>query len=123
MTLVALGGVTDLVDQAYSGFDYPANRTMLALLENAVGSSGNVVIQEASLPYRQANLSVLVESYADWELLRDLKDAGDPVDFTDNRGLERSVLIYSMSSSQHAGGEGWDVAFVLLEIVEPAAGS
>lgn len=119
MGLVRIGDVEDLVDTAYSGFDYPANRTELLLLENEEGSSGNVVIQEGSLPYRRATVTVIAESLADRDTLRGYKDAGDDIEFVDSDGLLRSVSIFSCSSSKR-DAETWEVTFVLLELTDPA---
>lgn len=123
MTLVTIGDVDDLVDSAYTGFAYPSRRTKLELLENEADSSGNVVIQEGPRTYREATITVLAETLAQRDALRSYEEEGEPVTFIDNAGDTRSVLVFTFSSQQRAGGEAWDVTLVLLELAAPAEGS
>lgn len=114
-------GSVELVEATFSGFAFPPRRTQLSLLENEVGSSGNVVIQEASNPYREATVAALVQSLADRDLARGYEEGGDGVTFVDPDGAERTVLVFSFASTKRPGGLLWDVTLVLLELVAPAA--
>lgn len=119
--VVTIGDVDELVLTAYSGFAHPARRQLLQLLENEVGSTGNVVVQDGSLGYRQATLTVLVESTTDRELLRGYDETGEAVTFIDNGDMERQVLVHTFSATERAGEDAWDVTVTLLELSEPVA--
>jgi hypothetical protein len=121
MSLVTIGDVEELVDESYSGFAYPARKTQMPLLETDDDTSGNVVIQEGSKPYRQATISVVVESTVDMELIRGYEESGDEVTFVDRSGDERTVLVFAFGQAARAGDDAWDVTLTLLELVPPVA--
>jgi hypothetical protein len=118
VSLVTLGAVVDMIDTAYSKFAYPTHRSELKLIGNGT-DAGNVVIQDSALPVRQATLSLLVETTGDVELIRGYEETGELVEFIDNAGLSRSVMVFSFTGNQRQGEDSWDVALTLLEYSEP----
>ena len=120
MTLVTIGAISDLADQAYSGFSYPSLRTLQRLIGNGT-AAGNVAIQEGSKPYRQATISVLAESTADFETVRGYYENGSQVDFVDRTGYSRTVLLEALTPAAHPGEDAWDVTLTLLELTDPVA--
>lgn len=116
--MITLGDL-EFVESAYSGFAYPARRTQLTLLENEIGDTGNVVIQEGANPYREARLSAVLETRVDMLTLRGYEESGEALAMIDNDLDERSVLVFTATFTQRAAST-WDVTMVLLELTPPA---
>lgn len=115
---MSLGLVDELLDASFSGFAFPASKTLLPLLENVADSTGNVVVQQSSLGYRQAELSFLARSTDEKDTIRGYDETGEAVIFTDFDGSERTVIVMSFSSSLRFG-DLWNVTVSLLETSEP----
>lgn len=116
--LLSLGAVEDLLDATFTGFAHSASKELLELLENEVGSSGNVVVQQRSLGYRQARLSYIARSTTEKDTVRGYDETGEEVEFVDFDGSTRSVVVMDYSSDLRFG-DVWDVNVTLLEISGP----
>lgn len=116
--LVSLGGAEDLLDASFTGFAFAASKELLPLLGNSIGSTGNVVVQQSSLGYRQASLSFIARDTTEKDLVRGYDETGETVVFVDFDGSERNVVVMSFSSSLRFGNL-WDVTVTLLELSAP----
>jgi hypothetical protein len=116
--LVSLGAATDLLDASFSGFAFPRSKEVLQLLENEVGTTGNAVVQQGSLGYRQASLSFTARDTTEKELVRGYDETGETVAFIDYDGSTRGVVVFDFDSALMFG-DLWTVTVTLLEITEP----
>lgn len=117
--LLSLGS-EELWETAWSGWAYPPRRDFLSLLENAAGSSGNVVIQESSIGLRVGKLAFTAQTRAQRDVIRGYDEAATEVDFTDEDGSTCTVLVNDYGSSWKAG-DLWDVTVELIQLTEPVA--
>lgn len=120
MSLLSLGAISGLLDGSFSGFAHPPSKTLLPLLENEAGTTGNVVVQQASLGLRQASLSFIARSSAEKDLARGYDETGETVVFVDYDGTERSVMVLDYSAALRFG-DVWNVSVTMLELSEPLA--
>lgn len=123
LSLLSLGTATDLLDASFSGFAHPPSKELLPLLENTVGSTGNVVVQQGSLGRRRASLTFIARDTTQKDLVRGYDETGEAVDFVDFDGSTRSAMVLDFSSALRFG-DVWSVTVTLLELSGPApAGS
>ena len=114
--LLSLGAVTDLMDQAFSGFDYPSNVVVTPLLSDGT-SPRNAVLQQSALTLRRASLSIIAET-AEALTLRGYAEAKTEVEFVDYEGAVSDVVVVVLCRSV-GFGDVWDVSMVLVEMSEP----
>jgi len=112
--LLALGSVDNLLDATFSGFAHPSSKTLLGLLENEEGSTGNVVVQQAALGHRQASLTFTARDTTEKDTIRGYDETGEEVEFVDFDGSTRMVIVMSFDSSLRFG-DVWTVTVSLLE--------
>jgi hypothetical protein len=116
--LCGLGAVENLWGARWSGwFMAPGRRTSLPLLENAVGSTGNEVIQEGGMGFRRGRLSFTAVR-ANRDLIRGYDEASTEVTFTDEDGSTCTVLVDS-AQADWVFDELWHVEVVLIQLTEP----
>lgn len=105
---------------AYSGFNYPSNGQIVALLGDGTSTGGNAVLQQSALTYRQTAIAWLAESIEDVEAVRDLYETKEEVTFVDEWDVDRGVRVWEFSSSA-IGGDRWDCTATLVETTEPGS--
>jgi hypothetical protein len=111
-----LDAVGPLMDDQWSGFDYPNNAQVVPLLGDGV-TVRNAVLQQSALTLRQGTLSCLVET-ADADTLRTDYEARSTVTFTDYDGATTDVVILDFTRSLKFAGV-WAVTVILLELADP----
>lgn len=111
-------GTEELWETDWSGWAYPARREFLTLLENAVGSTGNVIIQEGSLTRRRGTLKLTAQTRAQRDLIRGYDEAASVVAFTDEDGSVCTVLVNNFGSSWLMG-DLWSVDVELIQLTAP----
>ena len=116
--LLSLGSVEDLWDAGWSGFAYPPRRSYLELLENEVGSSGNVVIQDGPLTRRRGSLSFTARDRDERDTVRGYDEDGTSVEFVDEDGSSCTVLVYNFRA-RWMKGDLWSVDVDLVQLSEP----
>lgn len=109
-----LGGIENLLVEVYDGFDRPNTAQLVGLLSDATGSGTDQVLQQGSMPYRQASVSGTLVEAADVALARDYFDSREVVLFTDGDGEAHQVRLLEFSARAYTGW--WTFAMQLLEV-------
>jgi len=103
---------TSIMDDTFTGFDYPNNATVVNLIGTGT-STYNAVLQQSALTARQAQLRCSVVD-ADMLLMRGWYDSREEVTFTDWYGTATTVRVLDFARSLKFRGV-WDVSLTLLE--------
>lgn len=113
MTLgrLALGAVDPLWSRSFSGFDYPNNAQVVALLGDGT-STYNAVLQQSAWTARQGTLGCTLET-ADMLTIRGYYESREVVTFTDWDGTATAVRVLDFTRA--FGDPDWDCTIVLLE--------
>lgn len=112
--LLSLGAITGaaIMDDQFSGFNYPNNAQVVGLLANGT-STYNAVLQQGSLTARQAQVRCSLLT-ADALTVRGYFDSREAVTFVDWDGEETDVRVLDFSQASKLAGV-WDCTIVLLE--------
>jgi hypothetical protein len=110
----------DLILTSYSGFNYPGNAQVVALLGDGSTPGGNAVLQQSALTLRQASLGWVAEGAADVAAVRALYESKEEILFVDEDEETRLVRVLDFSANAH-GGDLWDCTATLLETAEPGS--
>ena len=123
MTLgfLSIGSIasTDIMDDTFSGFDYPNNAFVVPLLGDGT-STYNVVLQQSALTVRQAAVSCVLDT-ADSLTLRGYYESREVVTFTDGEGDATDVRLLDFTRALRFGGY-WSCTFTVMESDTAAIG-
>lgn len=104
----------DLMQTAFSGFNYPNNAQVVALLGDGTTPDGNAVLQQSALTLRQATVSWVAPTPAAVATIRTLYESKAAVNYVDHDGNTTSVRVLDFSSQVRIG-DYWDCTAVLIE--------
>ena len=110
----SIGSIDPFKVETFQGFDYPETTTILVLLENAVGSSDNAVVQASGLPFREAQISGTLDG-TDAAALRAIYEAQAAVAFVDDAATSYNVLVRGLSLTR-IFVDLWTYSCSLLEV-------
>lgn len=118
---LSLGTVagTSIGDDSFSGFDYPNNAQLVAVLGDG-SSTYNAVLQESAATVRQAQLRCTLET-ADMLTVRGYFESREAVEFVDWDGTATDVRVLDFTRAPKYAGT-WDVTLALIEADVAAAG-
>jgi hypothetical protein len=111
---LSLGAVTgtSIMDDQWSGFDYPNNAQVVALLGNGT-STYNAVLQQSALTARQGQLRCILET-ADSLTIRGYYESREAVTFTDWDGTATDCRVLDFARDIKFAGV-WDCTITLIE--------
>ena len=116
MTLgfLSIGAIAsgNIMDDQFTGFDYPNNAQLVALLGDGT-STYNVVLQQSALTARQAAVSCVLLT-ADALVLQGYYESRETVTFTDSLGDATDVRLLDLSRSFRGTGL-WSCSFTIVE--------
>ena len=107
-----LGAVSECFVETYDGFNRPSKAVLVDLLSDGT-SANDQVLQQGSLPFRQALLGGWLYSASDVDLLRAYNDTKETVAFTDADGGTFDVVV--LDCSVKAFGGLWSYQLTLLD--------
>lgn len=110
----SLGALERLLVETYDGFDRPNTAELVGLISDGTGSGTDQVLQQGSLPYRQAAVTGTLTEAADVVLARGYYDSREVVVFTDGDGEVHQVRLLEFSARAFTGW--WTFAMQLLEV-------
>lgn len=110
----SLSGIGELlVDRdSYDGFDRPQSAALVSRLGTG-SSAGDQILQQGSLPFRQATIGGTFYDADDVALMRSYSDAKSEVTFTDDTGTSYGVVVFDFAAKSLGGR--WDWTAVLVE--------
>ena len=109
-------GELELMQAAFSGFNYPPAVRSIALLSSGAGA-GNAVLQSSGHGFRQASLAWLAPSADEKDDARAYYEASTAIPYTDHNGDTTLVRILEFSSQLRVG-DYWDCTATLIEADE-----
>jgi hypothetical protein len=104
----------ELMQTAFSGFSYPNNAQVVALLGDGTTPGGNAVLQQSALTLRQATVSWVAASPAEVATIRALYESKESVEYVDHDGNTTDVRVLDMSSAVMVG-DYWSCSATLIE--------
>lgn len=104
----------ELMQTAFTGFAYPQNAQVIAILSDGTTPGGNAVLQQSALTLRQATVSWVAASPAEVATIRALSESKAAVNYVDHDGNTTSVRVLELSSAVRVG-DYWDCTATLIE--------
>lgn len=114
MSRPTLGGL-ELMQTAYSGFDYPPRGQVVPVLSDGTTPGGNAVLQSSSNTFRQATVAWVAATPADVATVRAFYEALSSQAYVDHDAVSYTVRVIAFSASVRVG-DYWDCSATLLEI-------
>lgn len=114
MSQPTIGGHA-IIQLSWTGFTYPANAQIVPLLGDESSPTGNAVLQQSALTYRQGAIRCHSITPADKDIFQAYGESHEPVAFVDHDGNAATVRFLDFSS-QLLIGDHWEWSATLIEV-------